>query len=560
MIRLLKKILGKYLDARAQIKARKGIDPRRYWNGEPLAEEDSAYILTYEKESRRAVWLAPGQAQEFRVPLHALQLDLAFATEGPPSISDGVEVSSGKKQVAHLRYLVPNRWHSCRIQAEKGAAHLTIKNTTSFSLAVADPIFVKPHHATDKFPKNIIVIILDSLIPETLGSYRHDMAEFTPHLTKFFEKSLVYTNAFTQSEWTFPSLFSFMNSRYALDHGFSDLRRALPKDPFGGEKNLAQLLQERGFQTFAYSTAKIFQPAFRAHVGFDRFLYDVFPQCHLTHREIIDQSVMQLRANREGKNFLFLHVLDTHEPWSYSSRTEELSLPAFRMTDAMKEYESYLRGSGDTKAEPFFDEEGVSVLTQRRNTRLKEVDASLRVLFDYLEQSGEAEDSAVILTADHGFPYLNRGAPLLTDSRVHVPLLMHVPSEARSAQRIDELVPSNLALGPTLLALAGSKTKLGEGHPMTPFGDERYPHIVSESLYGPLYKASVRTAELVYHLRAPLQDDGIVRIGADATVLLFERKHEVATKDVSKQYPREAAMFREIVERHVRRFFPEKKL
>lgn len=547
----------------------KNVDQRRFWVGAKIPApsinthlfshlDKEAITLTYKKESRDCIYVRSGEEIYIPIVLGDARVRLSLACEGRPVLDKGIEVFADDIKVVDLKYIVPNKWHNCEVELGRGRKKLRVKNSCPAKVAFAHPIIQKSFASTaGNFPKNIVVLLLDSLSHDSIGAYNPTLEKFTPNITRFFKDSLRFENCFTQSEWTYPSIYSILMSRYPVDHGMYDLKIKALGIPGDFENTLPQQMRSLGYTTSAYSTVKVFHPAFGAHNGFDRFFYDPFPQEDQTHRQICEQAIMQLEQNNKGKNFLFLHFLDTHEPWTNPTEFEESLLPATRITDPMQEYEFYKIGHGDTKAEPKFDDKGIEVLLHRRNARLKYMDLSLQVLFDYLEKSGDLDNTAIILLSDHGYLYPGQSQPLLCDSRVHVPFLVRNP-EFPDGGECSDLVELNMDLGPTILNMAGGKFRGGSGKVVSPFGTEKRKYVISESIFGNTYKTAIRDELFVYHFACEFSSaSGKIRLNCVKKSALFERKIEKSCIDLSQKEPEIVERMQAILKEHLGQY-PEK--
>lgn len=553
------------------IKKRNGfVDQRRFWKGEILESPASnvslfrqdgkrPVVLTYEKESRDCIFIKSGASYELHLPKQEKysEMRLSFASEGTPSLDESIRVSHGEKEIGRLSYIIPRKWHTLKINLHESDKKFLIQNTCKTDISMAHPVLIQAFNNTagaQKQPKNVIMIILDSLWRDSVGIYNDESIKYTPNINHFFRNGIKYLNGFTQSEWTYPSVYSFLTSQYPVGHGMNDLHRSSSGMLSYGGENLAEKFRQMGYSTLAYSTVKIFHPGFSGHIGFDRFLYDPFPQSSQTHLDICRKAVEQLIGNKEGKNFLFLHFLDTHEPWSHPSDFEDNFLSNFRITDAMKEYESLKRGDKDTKAEPIFDNEGIETLTQRRNGRLFNVDLSLQFLFDYLERSGELENTVVALCSDHGYQYLAETRPLFCNTRVNVPLVLYHPNF--NQQTVEDLVAVNLDLGPTLVKFCGGNYK-SDGSILPPFDHGKTRGwVISESIFGSLYKVAIRDHMYVYHFccRYDIEKNKIVLRDVKDSRLVM-RNEEKKNVDISAGMPDIVEKMGSILHEHLSKFY-----
>ena len=80
-------------------------------------------------------------------------------------------------------------------------------------------------------------------------------------------------------------------------------------------------------------------------------------------------------------------------------------------------------------------------------------DQSMREIITRLKREGIYDNTAIIVTADHGVA-LPRAKQFLYDDGLHIPLIIKWPARAKPATASDELV-SNVDILPTMLAIAG---------------------------------------------------------------------------------------------------------
>lgn len=540
------------------------LDRRRYWTGQPLASprlnvpqfaahEFDSRSITLERETRDCIELRRGAKFSIRMPHIATPGHLRLAVGASHDLADGsVAATSSGLRVAELSGLPGGRWVNASIPGELIAGDLEIRNTTSGDVYVAHPIFEEVLDPARHDIQNVIVIVLDSFPATVMGRYvGSGDGTRTPNIDRFFSDAIKYSRCYSIAEWTMPSLCSMFSSTYPITHGNTDLRGTVPGLSGFGERVLAHRMRALGFSTMACSGAKVFTPAFESHVGFQRFFYDPYPESGRTSITVTYRAIDHLEANRDGRNFLFLHYIDSHEWWDGTSSAEESKLDPIRIASAQREYESMQLAVGDSKLEFLLRPEALPTLNRRMLARVSEVDQHVQALFNYLEVTGLAKTSLVVLTADHGYSYLSGGKPLLTGSRVHVPLLIRDPRH--SAQTVGGLINQGLDLGPTLLHLAGESGDAAPGNVMPPFvpGDGR-TFVISESLFGDRYKVAVRTPQHVYHLHCRY-DKSTRRICLDDILdeYLFSADSESSSSNVLSELPEVTDALRAHVIAHV---------
>jgi len=108
-----------------------------------------------------------------------------------------------------------------------------------------------------------------------------------------------------------------------------------------------------------------------------------------------------------------------------------------------------------------------------------EVDAHVGRLLDYLDESGQADDTLVVLTSDHGEMLGDHhmwGKESIFDPAFHVPLIIRDPSRREAAGKVVENFTESIDVAPTVLDWLGRKPPLGfNGKSLTPFLEGQIP-------------------------------------------------------------------------------------
>jgi arylsulfatase A-like enzyme len=102
-----------------------------------------------------------------------------------------------------------------------------------------------------------------------------------------------------------------------------------------------------------------------------------------------------------------------------------------------------------------------------------EVDAHIGRLLDYLDASGQADDTLVIFTSDHGEMLGDHhmwGKDSVFDPAFHVPLVIRDPRRREAAGTLVEAFTECIDVAPTILGWLGQKPPLGfNGRSLLPF-------------------------------------------------------------------------------------------
>ena len=95
---------------------------------------------------------------------------------------------------------------------------------------------------------NVILLSLDSLTAEDMSLYGYRLRT-TPKLEAFAKESFVFENYFSSSNWTLPTVASFISGMYPITSGVHEFNSYFLEED--RKKNLGQVLQDNGYQTAA---------------------------------------------------------------------------------------------------------------------------------------------------------------------------------------------------------------------------------------------------------------------------------------------------------------------
>jgi len=384
--------------------------------------------------------------------------------------------------------------------------------------------------------KNIIVLIIDALVPEIMGIYNGDFN--ADNISRFFKDSIIFTNAYAQGEWTLPNFASIAQALYLKHHGVYD--PDLYSKPMSTDfKTIAEILQEHGYNTLGYFTGPRLSPGYGHMRGFHRYIYRPFyvgvkKSDNLT---ITTNAIKFLQKNQRTNNFLFLHYIDTHKPFFQSP--ENIS----GRHEAIFNY--HIKHSKQEMA--LGNKNAFYYLRELYIQKFKEVDENLQMLFDYISKY-EDDQTTVILTSDHGTPLFDdmemknvtkvkkswKAASFL-ESVLKVPFMIRLPkSKNHMFNLINEPVEANITILPTVLDIAEipkpdkidgitsisnkSKTMMGKGY------------VIAESIFKTRYNLFVKTKDFKYYLKTG-RNRATDEIQSHPGVELFFDLHDKSIED-----------------------------
>ncbi|TFH25112.1 MAG: hypothetical protein E4H03_01745 [Myxococcales bacterium] len=333
---------------------------------------------------------------------------------------------------------------------------------------------------------NVVLISMDTLRADHVSAYGYERST-TPNIDALAERGVLFENAMSQSSWTRPAHLSMMTGLYPVEHGVRALinrQRLADSIP-----TLAAEMKRAGYATAAFTGGVNLAAAYGFDIGFD-----VYRTNGKYFRDNLEDVRFWLGEHAEERFFLFVHGYDPHTPY-LTDPVDRIALelperpPRRGLRPTCKR-----NGRRAGRAKPFVDE---------YDGAIHRGDRYVGKLVDELDQHGLLDRTVLLFTSDHGEEFLEHGRcfhlTTLYREVLHVPLIIVAPG--LEASRVERLVPASVAVGPTLLEIAGVEDHALAGPSLfDPPGPEG-PVVVSET------ERRRQTAQGLGHLRT-LRTDG----------------------------------------------------
>lgn len=277
-------------------------------------------------------------------------------------------------------------------------------------------------------PMNVVLITLDTLRADHLGAYGATTVR-TPHLDRLASQGVVFEQAMTTAPLTLPAHSSIMTGHFPPKHGVRDNGGFF----LGPEQlTLAEILTERGYQTGATVGAFVLDSKWGLDQGFAIYQDDFdltnvkamsLASVNRPGNEVDDLALKWMDTVTDQRFFAWLHLYDPHAPYI-----------------SPEPYRSEYRGHPYRGAIAF-------------------TDAQVGRVFAYLEERGLADNTIVIVTADHGEGLGEHGEEthgfFVYESSMRVPLIVHAPGRGLTPRRVSQPVRT-VDILPTVLDLLGT--------------------------------------------------------------------------------------------------------
>ncbi len=288
-------------------------------------------------------------------------------------------------------------------------------------------------------PKNVLFIAIDTLRADRMSLYGYDKPT-SPHIDAFAATATTFDRAHSPSSWTRASFASYFTGLTPHAHGCENRDGQLAESHL----TLAERFREGGYATASiYANANI-APEFGFDQGFD--LYDHPPTNAGYPRDwqvtdaagMNERTLKWLRDERPADEpwFLFLLYMDPHDP--YMPHDEHVFGPP--VTNVHNGSRRVLRAIDNGERITGLDQ-SKAVIQGLYDGEIAYVDRHIGALLDELDALGLADDTVVILTADHGEglwdhdEYRSHGEQVY-QGQIHVPLVLRWPGRTEAGARV----------------------------------------------------------------------------------------------------------------------------
>ena len=309
--------------------------------------------------------------------------------------------------------------------------------------------------------RNAILISLDTLRADHLGCYGYHR-ETSPHIDALAREGILFDRAIAQATSTLPSHRSLFQSKPA-----SETRKfAL---------TFARVLQRTGFQTAAFTGGGNVAGKLGLSSGFD--VYEEYPG---GLADGLPQMESWLRKNGSSPFLVFLHTYDIHLPYDPPSPYDSLFYPQYEGPISGSDTRDVLRkirGLPSKVGDLSLTEEDRQKIVALYDGGIRYADEYIGRLSDLLEELGLAENTALVLLADHGEEFWDHGSVIhahtLYEEQIRVPLIWRLPQNEFAGLHVEGVVRL-LDVAPTVLELLGVDT------PPQFYGDSLLPMMRGE--------------------------------------------------------------------------------
>lgn len=351
-------------------------------------------------------------------------------------------------------------WLFARLRGPKAALPAPSRRVAAACLAAAVVGAVSPFllaspgvrdSVRSKAALHVIWIVLDSVRADFVSAYGYPAAT-TPHIDRLAAGGVIFENAYSQANWTYPSFASMLSSRHLV---------GLPGGRLTADTvTAAELFQNAGYTTAAYVQNPNLDVEFLFHYGFtsyNQFLVRHGPEPLIA---LVCRQVRQF-ASAKRPSFLLVHIQGAHYPYRHRNPYLRQFLGGYSSEEIERANKLLI---DNAVAEQYDSAPGSQRLRRRIEAMyaaaVRETDEAVGRLLSELRKLDMLDHSVVVISSDHGEEFGLRGrfghaGPHLYPELTRVPLILHLPTRYGMAGRRVHVSVMNLDILPTLLAITG---------------------------------------------------------------------------------------------------------
>jgi arylsulfatase len=295
---------------------------------------------------------------------------------------------------------------------------------------------------------NVVWFVLDTLRSDHLHCYGY-FRETSPNIDRLAAEGVLFEDSYASAIATGPGFTSLFTGRAAINHGFYLTPWNVPNAPLLDDQimTLPELIQARGnYTTAAFDNLVNFRSHMKQFVRGFEFYTNVTRSPAWLHHHILAQEVNHrllpwLERHADESFFVFVHYWDPHTPYNHPDafrgrfNQAKGDLATRRAPDG---YE-YVPGWGLADQLPGREDLSVDLY----DDEVFYTDYCVGEVRAKLEALGLLDDTAIVLTADHGEDLDLHGLwghGTVHETTIRVPLIVRDPRHVPRGRRVTGFV------------------------------------------------------------------------------------------------------------------------
>ncbi len=314
-------------------------------------------------------------------------------------------------------------------------------------------------------PPNVLLLSIDTLRRDHLGAYGYAASPSpSPWMDRLAAHGLVYEQAVTSAPETAPALATLLTGLYQDRHGLLYNRASLADE----NRTLAERLKEAGYTTAGFVGNWLVDAKHGFAQGFDRFevVATGTGPSETSDDKLVALAGDFLRSAPDGPWMMWVHMMDPHGPYRsappwWSGGFDYARAPLARDGEFAASDSNFGLGV-IPRYQVLAEARRLSDYRRRYDGEIRYTDSQVGALLAMLDATGQAGNTIVVVTADHGESLVEHDELLqhgwfVYDTTVRVPLLVSWPQalavSGRGTRETAEVCSVDIV--PGILHLAG---------------------------------------------------------------------------------------------------------
>lgn len=374
--------------------------------------------------------------------------------------------------VTHTKQTIQGEYQVVDQEQVPGKIRVSLSPQKTSIIFIKEPIRCAVRESDQTTKNNIILISLDTLRADRLSCYGYDR-DVSPNIDAIVSESFIFTNAFSNSNWTLPAHTSMFISRYPSQHQIV-LKWPETYDFYSSQwpyYYMTEGVKTQDYLTIAFTGGGYVNSRYGFNKGFDYHIEEVKE----LNEESLELLIHVLNTNKEKPMFLFFHTYEIHdyvmEKPFYFRYIKNRFIPEgeIRLVDVLHLNDE--PGLDDIRYDKIkkrlLPEEGLQYTRNLYDGALAYTDQLMGDFFHGLKEMGLYDNSWIIITSDHGEGLGEvhnnekttsyRHGPRLYDDQIKIPLIIKPPKNIMDGvenKKIDQFVQL-VDIPPTILSILG---------------------------------------------------------------------------------------------------------
>jgi len=412
----------------------------------------------------------------------------------------------------------------------------------------------------------VIYVDIDTLRPDHMGCYGYNR-DTTPAIDKVAEAGTVFTNYYCSDAPCLPSRAALISGMFGIHNGAvghggtaADMRLYGEERGFKNPcdmNNFVNIFRKAGMKTASVSTFPERHSSYWFNAGFHE-TYNVGGSGNESGELVLPEALGWLDRNMHDENwFLHVHFWDPHTPYrapaAFGNPFADTPLDTWITPEIFAEHLQHPGPHGANEINMFNDDtdpryprhpgkisdmEGLRGLFDGYDCGIRYADSLVGQIFDKLRENGIYEDTAIIISSDHGENMGEWGIyaehATADHATCNIPMIIKWPGGMKG--HVDKELHYNVDLAPTvaeLLQVPAAKNWDGASYAQTiQTGDTagRESLVISQCAH--VCQRSARFGDWIY---VRTYHDGFHLFDDEMLYNIKEDRHEQL--DVKDKYP-----------------------